>query len=69
MARRGPLRGAAIEGPCQTLALYRRRRTGHRRMGGLVQPALGYQTRAEYEHALTGTSHPASQPTPALAIH
>ena len=32
-----------------------------------LHEALGYQTPAEYEAALTGTSHPASQPTPALA--
>jgi transposase InsO family protein len=32
-----------------------------------LHDALGYQTPAEYEAALTGTSHPASQPTPALA--
>ena len=34
-----------------------------------LHEALGYQTPAEYEDALTGTSHPASQPTPALANH
>ncbi|WP_231122312.1 IS3 family transposase [Mycobacterium intracellulare] len=32
-----------------------------------LHEALGYLTPAEYEAALTGTSHPASQPTPALA--
>ena len=32
-----------------------------------LHEALGYQSPAEYEAALTGTSHPASQPTPALA--
>ena len=32
-----------------------------------LHEALGYHTPAEYEAALTGTSHPASQPTPALA--
>ena len=32
-----------------------------------LHEALGYQTPAGYEAALTGTSHPASQPTPALA--
>lgn len=32
-----------------------------------LHEALGYQTPAEYEAALTGTSQPASQPTPALA--
>ncbi|SPM34861.1 Transposase InsO and inactivated derivatives [Mycobacterium rhizamassiliense] len=32
-----------------------------------LHEALGYQTPAEYEAALTGTSRPASQPTPALA--
>jgi hypothetical protein len=32
-----------------------------------LHEALGYQTPAEHEAALTGTSHPASQPTPALA--
>lgn len=31
--------------------------------------ALGYVPPAEYEAALTGTSHPASQPTPALATN
>jgi hypothetical protein len=45
------------------------------RQGAAVRPlhqerlheALDYQSPAEYEAALTGTSHPASQPTPALA--
>ncbi|GAA2769990.1 integrase core domain-containing protein [Mycolicibacterium pallens] len=32
-----------------------------------LHEALGYVPPAEYEAALTGTSHPASQPTPALA--
>jgi len=32
-----------------------------------LHEALGYLTPAEYEAALTGASHPASQPTPALA--
>jgi hypothetical protein len=32
-----------------------------------LHEALGYMTPAEYEAALTGASHPASQPTPALA--
>jgi len=32
-----------------------------------LHEALGYQSPAEYEAALTGTSDPASQPTPALA--
>ena len=32
-----------------------------------LHEALGYQTPAEYEAALTGASHRASQPTPALA--
>jgi putative transposase len=32
-----------------------------------LHEALGYRTPAEYEAALTGTSHPANQPTPALA--
>ena len=32
-----------------------------------LHQALGYVPPAEYEAALTGTSHPASQPTPALA--
>ena len=32
-----------------------------------LHEALGYQSPAEYEAALTGASHPASQPTPALA--
>jgi transposase InsO family protein len=32
-----------------------------------LHEALGYQSPAEYEAALTGTSQPASQPTPALA--
>lgn len=32
-----------------------------------LHEALGYRSQAEYEAALTGTSHPASQPTPALA--
>lgn len=32
-----------------------------------LHEALGYQTPAEYEAALTGASSPASQPTPALA--
>ena len=32
-----------------------------------LHEALGYLTPAEYEAALTGASHDASQPTPALA--
>lgn len=32
-----------------------------------LHEALGYVPPAEYEASLTGTSHPASQPTPALA--
>ncbi|GAA2811198.1 integrase core domain-containing protein [Mycolicibacterium pallens] len=32
-----------------------------------LHEALGYVPPAEYEAALTGTSHPASQPIPALA--
>ncbi|WP_062890222.1 IS3 family transposase, partial [Mycobacterium avium] len=32
-----------------------------------LHEALGYVPPAEYEAALTGTSHPASKPTPALA--
>ncbi|TDH45994.1 hypothetical protein E2F47_27540, partial [Mycobacterium eburneum] len=32
-----------------------------------LHEALGYVPPAEYEAALTGASHPASQPTPALA--
>jgi putative transposase len=32
-----------------------------------LHEALGYVPPADYEAALTGTSHPASQPTPALA--
>ena len=32
-----------------------------------LHEALGYQSPAEYEATLTGASHPASQPTPALA--
>jgi putative transposase len=32
-----------------------------------LHEALGYQTPAEYEAALTSASHPASQPAPALA--
>ncbi|WP_242603478.1 IS3 family transposase, partial [Mycolicibacterium thermoresistibile] len=34
-----------------------------------LHEALGYVPPAEYEAALTGTSHPASQPTPALATN
>ncbi len=32
-----------------------------------LREALGYRTPAEYEAALTGASHTASQPAPALA--
>ena len=32
-----------------------------------LHEALGYESPAEYEAALTGTSKPASQPTPARA--
>jgi putative transposase len=34
-----------------------------------LHEALGYVSPAEYEAALTGASHPASQPTPALATN
>ncbi|MFC5336662.1 integrase core domain-containing protein [Mycobacterium branderi] len=56
----------------QTLAQRRRRRTGHRTWVAWytqerLHEALGYKTPAEYEAALTGASHLASQPTPALA--
>ena len=34
-----------------------------------LHEALGYVPPAEYEAALTGASHPASQPTPALATN
>ncbi|MCG5432784.1 integrase core domain-containing protein [Mycobacterium sp. MYCO198283] len=34
-----------------------------------LHEAVGYVLPAEYEAALTGTSHPASQPTPALTTN